>query len=71
MIVSNMNDVICAYRKYFRKRLLNIKYAQLSPVFTDATLRINIANSSGEINILIFNNAIRAYRKYFRKGVAT
>ena len=32
---------------------------------------INIANSSGEINILIFNDAIRAYRKYFRKVVET
>ena len=30
-------------------------------------MRINIANSSGEINILIFNDVNRAYRKYFRK----
>ena len=36
MIASNMNDVICAYRKYFRKRLLNMKYAELSPLFTGA-----------------------------------
>ena len=34
MTVSNMIDVICAYRKYFRLRLLNMKYAQLSPLFT-------------------------------------
>ena len=34
-------------------------------------MRINIANGSGEIDILIFNNAIRAYRKYFRKVVET
>ena len=31
-------------------------------------MRINIANSSGEI-VLIFNDVIRAYRKYFRKVV--
>ena len=34
-------------------------------------MRINIAYSSGEINILIFNDPIRAYRKYFRKVVGT
>ena len=32
-------------------------------------MHINIANSSREINILIFKDAIRAYRKYFRKIV--
>ena len=32
---------------------------------------INIAISSGEFNILIFNNVIRAYRKYFQKVVET
>ena len=70
MIVSNMNDVIYAYRKYFLKWFLNVKYAQFSPLFT-GNVHINIANSSGEINIIIFNDAIRAYRKYFRKVVET
>ena len=69
MIVSNMNDVICAYRKYFLKRVLNIKYAQFSPLFTGATCAI--ANISGEITLLIFNDAIRAYRKYCQKVVDT
>ena len=32
-------------------------------------MRMNIVNSSREINILIINNAIRAYKKYFRKVV--
>ena len=32
---------------------------------------IDIANSSGEINIFIFNDAIRAYTKNFRKVVET
>ena len=31
-----MKDVICAYRKYFLKWVLNIKYAQFSPLFTGA-----------------------------------
>ena len=34
-------------------------------------VRINIANSSGEINFLFFNNAIHAHRKYFQKVVET
>ena len=37
MIVSNVKDVVCAYRKYFFQRFLNIKYAQFSPLFTGAT----------------------------------
>ena len=40
-------------------------------LFYWCNVRINIANSSEEINILIFNDAIRAYRKYFRKVVET
>ena len=34
-------------------------------------MRMNIVNSSREINILIFNDAIREYRKYFQKVVDT
>ena len=34
-------------------------------------MRMNIVNSSREINILIFNDPIRVYRKYFRKIVET
>ena len=40
-------------------------------LYTLAHVRINIANSSGEINILIFKNVIRSYRKYFWKVVET
>ena len=36
-----------------------------------SNVRINIANSSGKIDVLIFNDAIRAYWKYFRKVVET
>ena len=36
MIVSNMNDVIYAYREYYLKRVLHMKYAQFSPLFTGA-----------------------------------
>ena len=34
-------------------------------------MRINIVNSSVEINLLIFNDVIRTDRKYFRKVVET
>ena len=71
MIVSNMNDVICAYRKYFRKTVVKHEICSIESSIHWGNVRINMTNSSGEINILIFKNAIRAYRKYFRKVVET
>ena len=45
-----------------------MKYAQFGPLLIRwRNVRMNIANSSGEIIILIFNDAIRAYRKYLLK----
>ena len=58
-------------RSTFENGLLNMKYAEFTASIHWRNVRINIANSSGEIDILIFNNAIRGYRKYFRKVVET
>ena len=71
MIVSNMNDFICAYRKHFGKTVVKHEICSIQSSIHWRNVRINIANSSGEINNLIFNNAIRAYRKYFQKVVET
>ena len=65
--LQNFNDVICAYRKYFRNQFLGIKYAEFNPLFTGAKCAYILHIAAEKLNFENFNNAIRAYRKYFRK----
>ena len=55
MILSNINDAIS--KTVFKHKISSIL----------RNVRMNIAKSGGEINLLIFNDVIHAYRKYFQK----
>ena len=64
----NFNDVIRAYRKYFRKSCWNLIDAEFSPLFTGANCALILLTVVEKSNFEIFNDVIRAYRKYFRKS---
>ena len=49
-----MNDVICAYWK-LSKTVVKHEICSIKSSIHWRNVRINIANSSGEINFLIFN----------------
>ena len=65
---ENFNDVIRAYRKYFRKSCCSLIDAEFSPLFTGANCALILLIVMEKSNFEIFNDVIRAYRKYFRKS---
>ena len=60
---EHFNDVICAYRNYFRKSCCSMIYAEFSPIFTGANCAYILSTAAVKLN---FENS---YRKYFRKVV--
>ena len=65
---ENFNDVIRAYRKYFRKSCLSMKYAEFSPLFTGANCAYVLLIAAEKLKFKNVNDVIRAYQKYFRKS---
>ena len=65
---ENFNDVIRAYRKYFRKSCWSLIDAEFSPLFTGAYFEFILLIVAEKSNFEIFNDVILAYRKFFRKS---
>ena len=60
---ENFNDVICAYRMYFRKSSWSLIDAEMIPLFTGANCALILLTVAEISDIEIFNDVIRAYRK--------
>ena len=62
---EHFNDVICSYRKYFRKSCCSMIDVEFSPLFTGANCAYIFSTAAVKLNFENFNDVIRAYRKYF------
>ena len=64
----NFNDVIRAYRKYFRKSSWSLIDACIISLFTGENCALILLIVAEISDIEIFNDVIHSYRKYFRKS---